>query len=231
MPTISEREMGIVFGITGTQEPAFKTLLSKSGPFVSNYEVRLYTPYFIAEVAQVPGEDNNSFGVLAKYIGVFGEPANVSKAPMAMTAPVITVPRSERMAMTSPVISGSGGEAMSFVLPFNFKRIQDVPVPTDRRVTIKTIPRRVLAVKKFSGWYSQVEGRKHLEELKSSLAADKIIPDSAANVQWSVAQYHPPFTLPFMRRNEIWVELDERSDRIKQLIAEAGADASDDTQK
>lgn len=221
--------MGIVFGITGVEEPAFRTLVSKSGPFVSGYEVRLYSPYFIAEVAQIPGQENNSFGILAKYIGVFGEPANVSKAPMAMTAPVITEPKAERMAMTSPVISGSGGESMSFVLPFNFKRIQDVPAPTDRRVTIRTIPRRVLAVKKFSGWYSQSEGQKQLEELKACLTADKVIPESCANLKWSVAQYHPPFTLPFLRRNEIWLELDERSERVKQLIKEA--EAADETQK
>jgi hypothetical protein len=26
-------------------------------------------------------------------------------------------------------------------------------------------------------------------------------------VKWQVAQFHPPFTLPFLRRNEIWIDL------------------------
>ena len=63
--------MGIVFGMTGSKEPAFK--LIKSAP----YEIRLIQPYCVAEVSNV-GETqiNDSFSILAKYIGVFGSPEN-----------------------------------------------------------------------------------------------------------------------------------------------------------
>jgi hypothetical protein len=63
----------------------------------------------------------------------------------------------------------------------------------------------------------QSGGRKWLE-------SDKLIPEGSINdvnsVKWSVAQYHPPFTLPFLRRNEIWIELDEKTEAIKKALME-----------
>lgn len=75
--------MGIVFGVTGAKEPAF-TLVHRGS---SMYEIRLYPKYFVAEVpmnvgGSIEGTDSEkknmdtAFGVLAKYIGVFGTPEN-----------------------------------------------------------------------------------------------------------------------------------------------------------
>ena len=192
--------MGIVFGITGCEEPKFLSLVASS----ARYQVRLYDPYFIAEAVGcsggVGGEDQ-SFRVLAKYIGVFGTPENVSKAPMAMTAPVLMVPTSpQKMAMTAPVISSSSS-VMSFVLPFHFKSMSEVPSPTDKRVRVRQIPTRVVAVRGFSGWYSDAEATKHREELRQQLVADELVRDGAA-LEWSVAQVSdcmlpfPPYVGP-----------------------------------
>lgn len=201
--------MGIVFGHTGCEEPAFKSLRQ-----TGSYSVRLIEPYFIAEAFETPGNSDSSFKILAKYIGVFGDPANVNKQAMAMTAPVINEPK--RMAMTAPVIN-SKDEIMSFVLPFNLKQMSDIPQPTDERVRIREVPQRVLAVKAFSGWYSDAEATKQREELKKALEADQLVRDGEA-FEWSVAQYHPPFTLPFMRRNEIWIQLSDKNDKVKELL-------------
>jgi DNA gyrase inhibitor GyrI len=112
--------------------------------------------------------------------------------------------------------------SMSFVLPFSFTKIDQLPVPTDKRITLREIPKRILAVVSFSGWYSQAEGNNQLKKLKTWLESDKLIPEGSINdensVKWSVAQYHPPFTLPFLRRNEIWVELDEKNEEIKKAL-------------
>ena len=128
--------MGIVFGYTGCAEPTYKTLHQGGA-----YCVRQYSGYFIAEAAGAVTKDD-SFRLLAKYIGVFGEPQNNGKAAMAMTAPVITVPT--KLAMTSPVVT-SKDETMSFVLPFHFKSLSEIPVPTDSRVRIREIPKRIVA--------------------------------------------------------------------------------------
>jgi hypothetical protein len=146
--------MGIIFGKTGTQEPSF-ILLSKLAKTPSyNYQVRSYEPYLIAEVEKLPGKEGDGFRTLAKYIGVFGKPENEGSVPMAMTSPVIGEPT--KLSMTSPVVDEMG--SMSFVLPFSFTKIDQLPVPTDKRITLKEIPRRILAVVSFSGWYSQAEG-------------------------------------------------------------------------
>ena len=207
-------EMGIVFGVTGTQEPPY-TIVSNP----PNYQVRIYSPYLIAEVPQLPGQDNNSFTILAKYIGVFGKPENQANQAMAMTSPVITV-EPVKMAMTSPVVNAK--DTMSFVLPFSYTSLEQLPVPTDKRIVLRAVPRRLIAVKVFSGWYTAAEGHKQLMKLKEWLAADQIIPeDSVKGLEsptWSVAQYHPPFTLPFLRRNEIWVDLDEKNEKIKAMV-------------
>ena len=139
---------------------------------------------------------------------------------MAMTAPVITELPKTKMQMTSPVIT-SKDEIMSFVLPFHFKSLSEVPEPTDSRVRVREIPKRIVAVKTFSGWYSDEEGARQREQLRALLQADSLIKDGEA-FEWSVAQYHPPFTLGFLRKNEIWVHLDERkNEKVKELLSRA----------
>jgi hypothetical protein len=206
--------MGIVFGVTGTQEPPF-TVISNT----PNYQVRVYSPYLIAEVPQIVGQENSSFTILAKYIGVFGTPENLAKEALAMTSPVITV-APKKIAMTSPLLNEK--DTMSFVLPFTYTKLEQLPVPTDKRIVLRAVPRRILGVTVFSGWYSAIEGDKQLRKLKSWLESDHIIKEGSVedsdSVNWSVAQYHPPFTLPFLRRNEIWVELDEKNGKIKEML-------------
>ena len=97
--------MGIIFGRTGTAEPPFRLLTTlSSGSGGLDISVRSYSPYVIASVPMKNGKDNNAFSILAKYIGVFGEPANTKNQAMAMTSPVLTKGEGQAMAMTSPVI-------------------------------------------------------------------------------------------------------------------------------
>lgn len=37
-------------------------------------------------------------------------------------------------------------------------------------------------------------------------------------LSWLVAQYHPPWTLPFLRRNEVWIELDPQIPAVVTLL-------------
>lgn len=201
--------MGIVFGVTGTKEPPFSLLVS------SPYQIRAYEPFLIAEVPS--DDDGSSFGILAKYIGVFGDPSNESRRSMDMTSPVIMEPA--KLAMTSPVINTKN--YMSFVMPFEYTSIEQLPKPLDRRIKLKAVPRKYIAVRAFSGWYSAGAGYQQLDALMSMLKRDKLIAhdQSRESIEWSVAQYHPPFTIPFLRRNEIWVSLDpEKSEEFKRIV-------------
>lgn len=81
---------------------------------------------------------------------------------MAMTAPVITQP--VKIKMTSPVIS-SPAESMSFVLPFEFQDINEIPKPTDKRITIKHIPRRILASYRYAGSFDPIVANNHITDM------------------------------------------------------------------
>ena len=202
--------MGIVFGKTGSAEPTFTLLKATNG-----YEIRSYPHLFTASVKMPENAPNNAFNLLAKYIGVFGEPENRQRESLAMTAPVLTTEIKDKKGENEEKF-----KTMAFVLPFNKKRINECPSPTDKRVSLEEIPSETVAVIKFSGWYSDDVGKNHFKKLKDLLRDDNIINIPENNEDFMVAQYHPPFTLPFLRRNEIWVKLPksatqqvERSDK------------------
>ena len=197
--------MGIVFGMTGSAEPAYNVI---SAGMLAGGELRFYTPFIVAEVPNPPGRGNgDGFSVLAKYIGVFGEPANEVKRAMAMTAPVTMVNRPESMAMTAPVTmtSRSGTDYMGFVLPFEIQDLDQAPRPLDSRITLRKVPARLVAVRTYSGWHSDEVARGQYIILKEELKKHGLCDEHRED--YEVSQYHPPFTLPFLRRNEIWCEL------------------------
>jgi hypothetical protein len=211
--------MGIVFGVTGAKEPPYSLIHSNA------FEVRRYEPYFVAEVRKQLGdnkEDNESFSILAKYIGVFGKPQNIKQSSIAMTAPVVTNKVPEKIAMTTPVVTSNDqteASFMQFILPFEYKQLNDVPKPTDERVSIRQIPSKVVAVNRFSGSANKDYFLQQYHSLKKLVEKEDLV-DNIDELDWTVAQYHPPFTLPFMRRNEIWMHLEDRhiSSKLRAMI-------------
>jgi len=135
-----------------------------------------------------------------------------------MTAPVITRSQSQAIKMTAPVLTSAsddkkGPEYMAFVLPFEYKELSQVPVPTSQKVTIKSIPSKLIAVTRFSGSYRKdFFAQKHSKLVNDLVSEEYVSAEQKDSLEWSIAQYHPPFTLPFLRRNEIWVELGENND-------------------
>lgn len=191
--------MGIVFGSTGSKEPNF-TIDRKT----DSYEIRMYPKYIVADYPMASSnkpDTSSGFRELAKYIGVFGDPANATEQPMAMTAPVITTGAG---AADDP--AAAARKRMSFVMPFELSRAE-VPDPTNPDITVREVAAQTVAVVQFSGWYTDSKGEAYARELTRALVDDKVITPAQAD-HWMVAQYHPPFTIPFMRRNEIWVPIE-----------------------
>ena len=115
------------------------------------------------------------FRILARYIGVFGNPENKDTNKIAMTAPVLsTKTSSSKIAMTAPVLRTSAND-MRFVLPKKFKTKEDAPQPTDTRVELIDVPERMVAVKTFSGLVSMDQSETMANEFKAALEAQGFI--------------------------------------------------------
>lgn len=219
--------MGIVFGHTGTEEPDFKVVKKLDG-----FAVCRYPPYIIAEVKTGgnSGDDSAGFNTLAKYIGVFGAPANVNRKAMEMTSPVIMNEsvhdkrKGEVLQMTAPVLNKTGGGTnsgtMAFVMPFDYT-LATLPRPTDARISLREVHEKLVAVKQFTGYYTEGLGRQQYQELMLQLGKHDLCDTNnmGARDVFTVAQYHPPFTIGFLRRNEIWVTLDEKRPSVQKLLA------------
>ena len=168
-----------------------------------DYELRDYPALVVAEVT-VDGEQkaaaNKGFRLLAAYI--FG--ANRKRQDIAMTAPVAQQPAGEAIAMTAPVaqVPGAAGTwVVRFTMPSQWS-LQTLPVPDNPAVTLRNTEPARFAVLRFSGLAKPDDVRERSAELLAWAKARKL--RVAGPV--SLAQYNPPWTLWFMRRNEVMVE-------------------------
>ena len=186
------------------------------GPIVSNVEqakydvvethgsieIRDYAPMIAAEVS-VPGDRDKAisdgFRMIADYI--FGN--NISSQKVAMTAPVIQQP-SEKIAMTAPVTqqSDEGDWVVRFVMPSEFT-MQTLPKPNNPDVSLKEIAEKRFAVIRFSGLAKSKRLEKQTRELEAFIQSQNL----QVVAKPTYAFFNPPWTLPFLRRNEVMIEI------------------------
>jgi len=194
-----------VFIYTGaamaTEEPKY-SVLEKEVPF----ELRLYEPMILAEV-QVEGDldeaSSQGFRLIAAYI--FGQ--NQASQKMAMTAPVTIDEQSvknEKIAMTVPVAieSNAGKWTVSFVMPAQYT-METLPKPLNPVVKLRQIPVTKKAVIVFSGFYNSQKVAEKTLELEAWMKARNL--QAIGSPQF--ARYNPPWSLPFMRRNEVMLNV------------------------
>ena len=209
--------VGQLVGIrAGTEQPPYEVVGR-----VGEAEIRRYAPQIAAEaVVEGPVETarNEGFRRVAGYI--FGD--NTAKASVAMTAPVVqgreaaggsqsiamTAPvvqaragRSESIAMTSPVVqqpAGAESWSIQFIMPSKYT-MATLPQPNDPRVRLVEIPARTFAVVRFSGLGKADAVARHEKALDAALAGSSWRA-SGEPVTW---YYDPPWTVPFLRRNEV----------------------------
>jgi hypothetical protein len=220
--------MGIVFGHTGVEEPAWR-LVGKA--VRGGYDVRSLPSSVSARVsAHVSANGNGgAFPILAGYIGVTSSAKNDRKQSIAMTAPVVQTPTSWDQQQGGLIVStgyGTGHMTLEFLLPASFTAVEDCPKPNDERITLHVNPGKLVAVKSFSGWCSEAVVKRKLEELLAATQQDNLTPateegssSTGATMRWQLAQYNPPFTIPQFRRNEIWLTLS--ADTTEAAVVEA----------
>jgi DNA gyrase inhibitor GyrI len=168
----------------------------------ADIEIRDYAPIIVAEV-EFSGQRNDALGrgfrAIADYI--FGN--NSSSQKVAMTAPV-TQQGSEKIAMTAPVTQQGDGDKWSvrFVMPSSYT-LDSLPKPNNPAVKLKEIEGQRFAVIRFSGMAFEDSLKRHTDKLQDFIKSKNLKPVSAP----TYAFYNPPWTLPFLRRNEVMIEV------------------------
>jgi hypothetical protein len=187
--------------VMATEEPRY-TILQKEDAF----ELRRYAPVIIAEVMVDGNLDEASgkgFRLLAAYI--FGDNhAADGSSKIAMTAPVGVAPRPQKIEMTAPVgfQADAGRWRVYFVMPSEYT-LDSLPRPNNAAITIRALPERKVAALTFSGLAGE----------NKTMAKTEVLHAYLNNKGWAaistpeLARYNPPWTLPFLRRNEILIEV------------------------
>lgn len=191
--------------VMAIEEPKYE-VIEKSDEF----EIRNYSPYLVAQT-KVTGEPDEvgkkAFKILFKYIS--GE--NQQRSEIEMTIPVLqeaVEKEGQKIAMTAPVIeevdkNNTQSSTFSFVMPQHFT-LETLPVPLDPRIEIKEIREKRVAVREYSGTWSQERYQENKTLLLKALNMKKI--QTIGEAQF--ARYNSPFSLWFLRRNEVMIEID-----------------------
>jgi hypothetical protein len=193
-----------VFGVRSEESPMYEVVRKSE-----DKEIRKYAGYVVATTT-VSGDyreaQSRGFRILADYI--FG--GNEAADSIAMTAPVMQSREGDgsQIAMTAPVMQAQTeqGWKMSFMMPSSYD-LKDLPKPRSPLVTLEQVPERYMAAIRYS-WgrgeaRNNAKGRELLEWLENESTywpAGKMV----------TAGYDPPWTLPFVRRNEVLIEVRQK---------------------
>ena len=210
--TLSTLLFGLLIGplstgnLMATEEPKFESLRKED-----NIEIRRYVPVIVAETT-VDGDmdtaSSRGFQLIAGYI--FGNNERI-----AMTAPVVAEAQNsaEKIAMTTPVsiepqnaedskMAGAQRWRIHFVMPSQYT-LATLPKPLNPQVQLREIPAKTFATLTYSGINMESTVQEKTDQLLNWLKTQKI--ETIGKPQ--LARYNPPWTLPFLRRNEILQEI------------------------
>ena len=176
----------------------------------NNVEVREYGDYYQAYVSYEDGKyENQAFRKLFNFIsGENSISGTTDSESLDMTAPVkldMTAP--VKLDMTAPVkldmtapVKDYDFNGMAFVMPSDF---DPSIIPNDSQVEIQRVEGQKLAVIRYSGFMGSRKMKEKYSELIEVLDSNNIEYGDGA----VYAAYNGPYTLPFLRRNEVWVQI------------------------
>jgi hypothetical protein len=191
--------VGATFGINrGIEEPRYEVVERTS----DSVEIRQYRKRLAAETTVAAGGSEHprgeAFRVLAGFI--FG--ANKAHQEIGTTSPVVVSSAGTKIEMTAPIAvnSSESGLTMRFFMPVEYSK-ERLPEPSDARVRLVEIPPTTMAVLPSSGSAGDTAVAVQTDALMKALR----------RTTWKVSGpkvaffYNPPWTLPFLRRNEVAV--------------------------
>lgn len=203
MKSIVYLSLGSLLFVSGAamavEEPDY-TIISQS----EDFELRRYAPQIVAQTL-VSGDQkdasNKGFRVLADFIFGNNTAPSGKSSKISMTAPVKMQP-SQEIAMTAPVNmqQTDGKWRVRFVMPSQYT-MQTLPKPNNPEVEIVEVPVQTYGVIKFSGFTGSTKVDDKTEELRTWMQSQNLTPTGDPEL----ARYNAPWTLPFLRRNEVMI--------------------------
>lgn len=183
------------------EEPRYAVLRRLGKIEYRQYEPALFAETVIEGSFGFAAAGNEGFRRLFRYIAG----GNTSRSRIAMTVPVSQARQGEKIAMTVPVRqdAAANGFRVAFMLPRKYT-LDTAPVPADPRVRVTAVPGRLMAVLRYSGRWTGRNDRAHQNELLAGLASAGI----RTAAEPVLSRYNAPLSLPFLRRNEVSVEID-----------------------
>lgn len=184
--------------LRGLEEPPYDLVRQEDG-----YVVRTYGQLLGAQVSVAgPWADamDQGFDRLTAYL----DGDNTTQESIAVSRPIGMESEGEDIAGAVPVLQQERGGVwlISFMLPPQWTDVT-VPRPNDPTIRIVRLPARTVAVISFSGRMTRDDAMRHEQRLRELLARDKAVIVGPA----TVAQYHMPWSPPFLRRNEIMIPI------------------------
>jgi hypothetical protein len=169
-------------------------------------EVRRYGPRVTVETEIASeGEDAEelAFDALEAYLGGQNRPSPV----LAGVMPLEIESTSVEIPMTAPVETAKapGWLRLRLFLPSRFT-LATAPEPIDPRVGVAERGHETIAALRFGGAADPAAVEEHADALRRALADT----EWAADGDVALYTYDPPWTLPFLRRNEVVVNVTRR---------------------
>ncbi|MGC4087617.1 MAG: heme-binding protein [Polyangiaceae bacterium] len=128
------------------------------------------------------------------------EPLRKQGEKIQMTAPVTA------RAVPRDAVSTTAGALQRYTVAFTLPKARaagSLPVPEDRRVHLRAVPARHVAVLRYRGDHGFELMREKSAYLREVLQRAGL----STRGEPEFAGYDAPSTLPWLRRNEIWIEL------------------------
>ena len=190
-----------------TEEPKY-TVLKQA----EDFELRRYDEQLVAQTWVTGDQDAASragFKILADYIFGNNSASNGESHKISMTAPVAMQleakkgsRESQKIAMTAPVSIQKTEDKwrVQFTMPSQYT-LQTLPKPNNPNIEIVEVPAQTYGVMKFSGLAGAEKVAAKTKELQSWMQGRNL----TITGKPELARYNPPWTLPFLRRNEVMI--------------------------
>ena len=185
------------FGIRTGESPKYD-VVHEDG----EVEIRRYAAFLRANTF-APGNYAESRGAAFKRLASFisgHNSGNVRLYPPDSLAQANL--RGEAIAMTTPVLQApaGGGWTMAFIMPRKYT-FSTAPKPLDVNIELEQVPPQTMAILRYSGHVDEDRIQRKFRELRGWVQSIgwRAISEPLA------AQYDPPFTISFLKRNEVLV--------------------------